>query len=664
MAYKHILAPTKGLFTAAPPTMLEDEMSPSMSGVYLKDGEVVSDYGHSAFPSPGVLKTNQLNGALVKLFSYTQLSGITHLLAFTTTDAYEYNSTTTTWDCITKGQTVEDCEDAWTASANVTATADSSVKLRGTNSSKLVVAAAFTTGVAAYEDFASMDLSAEIGLHFWIYSSIATAAGDLQILLDNTSACVSPLETLNVPALTANTWTPVYVAYATPGNLTAIISVGLKVAVDNGAQTVYLDDIRSVDAFTGDSDNLFSVTVMSDTLIVTNGVNQPQKYTGTPATGLQDLSTALASGSITTSEVVIAAKDHVVFMNNTENAADAPQRASWSNIGKIEDYVGGTAGYQDLVDDESWILSAGQLSDNKWAIYKEKSIVEMEWVGGQTPFRFTTMVKDQTIAGKDCFTIVDGVHYVIGPREVYKYTGGETVTHIDTKIKRGLFSLVDYSYIARSFVLWQDLDDEIQFWVPTSTQYPDVVYCLDRVLEVWYVKDRSMTSWAIYTSASSLTIGDLVGTIGDQNFAFGDALVRSNTPITIIGDGNGKIYKLDKLTLNNDGVAITNEFQTPDFTFPSGENSLERTTRTVQLYFEAKGQSITTEFSTDGGLSWSPTQITGANTTTLTSLYVLYQQDFDVVASKIRFRFLNSTVSSGFYLRFYGFKFIPRSTRK
>ena len=679
MPFKHIYSPTKGLVTSIPAGQLDAEMSPQLSGVYLKDGEVVSDYGHTDYPSPGDTKTNLLNGIFMRADNLLLASGTERLVAHTTTNAYEYNTSTTTWDCITQGALIEDCEDAWTANANVTATADSTIKLRGTNSSKLVIAAAFTTGVAAHEAVSSIDLTTHTGVHFWVYSTVATTAGDIRLLLDDTAACVSPLETLSIPALAANTWTPIYVAYATPANLGAVISVGLNVNVDIGAMTVYIDDVRSVLAFTGTASNLFSVTQMTDTLIITNGVDQPKKYTGTAATGEVALATALAAGSITTSEVMITAKDHLVAFNNTENGADAPQRASWTNIGKIEDWTGGTAGYQDLTEDNSWIIAVDQLSTNTWAVYKEASIVLMEWVGGQTPFRFTPMIKNKTIAGKASVLNNNGIHYVIGTRDVYMYNGGPTTENIDKELKRTLFSEVDFTYILRSFIVYLEEDDEIQFWLPTSTQYPDVVYCYDNIMKVWYKKSRTMTGWGIGTSSSTSTFGNLGGTFGDHPETFGSTLLKSNTPIYLVGDSTGQVFKLDKTTLNNDGSAITNEFQTPDFLYPKTEfsvsdltsskaakslDSLNRFFRVPQVVFEAKGQSITVEYSSDGGATWNPCQSGGTNVVTLTSAYTFYQLDMDGVFRMVRFRFRNVTVSSGFNLRYYGFYWLPRSIRR
>lgn len=144
---------------------------------------------------------------------------------------------------------VEDCEDAWDeyVDPDVTVSVDGTDKKVGTNSVKLTVAATTTAGdILATEAIASMNLTAAYQIALWVKCSVATAAGDLQLLLDDTANCASPLETLNIPALTAGTWTRVALPLTTPANLTAVISVGLKYAVDIGACDIWLDDITAI----------------------------------------------------------------------------------------------------------------------------------------------------------------------------------------------------------------------------------------------------------------------------------------------------------------------------------------------------------------------------------------------------------------------------------
>ncbi len=683
MPYVHVHNPTAGIDISKPPYYLPspegigERATDYAKGVIIRNGEVRSDIGYVAFPTAGTTATNYLHGSIMLTKQFKKFDGSTHVVTFTTTNAYHYNTSTTAWDCITRGTLMEDCEDAWTANANVTATADGTIKIRGTNSCKLVLGASFTTGVAAYENFSSADFTGNTALHFWIYSSIALNAADYRVRVSeqNSGGTGATYVDFDVPAIAASTWTPCCVD-GDFSALNAVLSVSMVGVVDKGAHDLYIDDIRAVIRFTGDEDNRFSVAQMDNIDIITNGVDHPQQYEGTAATGITLLTTALASGDISTSEIVIVMKDHVCLMNNTENGADAPQRVSWSNIGQTQDYTGGTAGYQDLVDDSDWIVSAVYMSDDTTIIYKENSIVEMTWVGGQTPFRFTTIYTGDGAAGKECVTNVSGDHAVIGTRYLYTFTGDRKVTAIDEKINKSFYDSLNTLYINRSLVIYDKDQSELQFCIPTSGSVPDDIWALNSIdsNHPWYRKSRTFSGAGTATTQSTVTIGDLVGTIGDQNLRIGDYLSLSNFTFSIIGNTSGKVFKVSSSTYNNDGSAVVNEFQTPDFTSPistsilSGKNTNEGSLgdffRCNQLFYEAKGDSVTTEYSTDGGSTWNPTQGNSTNTQTLTSNYTVYQQDFDTTAGKIRYRFRNASASSGFFLRYYGFKYISRSTRK
>lgn len=663
MYWKHVPSPAKGIITNALPANIPQDASPYARGVYMKDGKVISDFGYVNFPTPGATKTNFLNGSVMMIKQLPLTTGLNYLVALTTTNAYLYNTSTLTWDNITNGTTVEDCEDDWVASANVTSAAQTTYKLKGTKAIKVAIAAGFTTGVAAYEDISSADLSAKTALHFWIYSSVALVAADYSIRLSEEIAggTGATYVDFDLPAVAANTWTPCSVT-GTFTDLNAVLSVALIVNTDKGAVDIYIDDIKAVNAFTGDEDNRFSATIMNNTLIVTNGIDQPQKYTGSGS--FTDLTTTLAAGTISTAELVFTFKDHLVLLNNTENGADAPQRASWTNIGQLEDWITGTAGYQDLVDDTSWIIAILILSENVVIIYKEDSIVSMEWIGGHTPFRFKTLYNKSGAISKNSVVLVRGSHIVCGTDMVYGYTGGLNITPIDTSIKGTLYSRLNKQYSGRSFMFFEDEDDELQIWIPTDTEYPDDGWCLNVATGAWYRKQRTILCTGDYKSASSKTIGDLIGTIGEQNWRFGDALIKAYSPVTLVGDNSGNIYQIDKTTLNNAGVAIINEFQTPDFILPESEENLNRFMRVTQLLIEASGQSITTSYSTDGGVTWNATQSASSNTIALVSTPTIYQQDFDVTTRKIRFKFHNNSVSSGFSLSYYAFYWILRSGRR
>lgn len=143
---------------------------------------------------------------------------------------------------------VDRCDVVWTAGSNVTVTLDKSfMNTEGTGAAKLVVAdGAIAGAVLAYEDFTAIDISDCDALEFWLYSSIALSAGEWDIVLDDNAGCVSPTESIDVPATTAATKTRHVVDLANPHLDTAIISVGLVNTTDVGACTAYIDDIKAI----------------------------------------------------------------------------------------------------------------------------------------------------------------------------------------------------------------------------------------------------------------------------------------------------------------------------------------------------------------------------------------------------------------------------------
>ena len=96
------------------------------------------------------------------------------------------------------------------------------------------------------DSITSTNISKHDTIEMWVKSTVATSEGNLKLLLDDTASCASPLETLSIPALSADTWTFVRLALANPETDTAIISVGLEYDSDLGACTVWIDDIVAV----------------------------------------------------------------------------------------------------------------------------------------------------------------------------------------------------------------------------------------------------------------------------------------------------------------------------------------------------------------------------------------------------------------------------------
>ena len=141
------------------------------------------------------------------------------------------------------------CESAFDESvdAQITAATDTEIKWRGNSSMKLTVDVSAGGSDLITDSITSLDISGHTHVEFWCRSTVATSAADIHILLDNTASCASAVETLALPALTANTDTFVRIALSNPRSDTAIISVVVRFTVDKGASVFWIDDIQAVD---------------------------------------------------------------------------------------------------------------------------------------------------------------------------------------------------------------------------------------------------------------------------------------------------------------------------------------------------------------------------------------------------------------------------------
>ena len=144
---------------------------------------------------------------------------------------------------------VEDCEDIWTQGAVGCTTSQTTGKV-GTYATRVTTAAVGTNYLIQYE-VVSLNLSAYDGIYWWARSSLTTAAGDIQLLLDDTNTCASPLETLNFPALTAATWKQCFARLAAPTLLSSVLAVGQQQITDLADGTFDVDDVQALKEIDG-----------------------------------------------------------------------------------------------------------------------------------------------------------------------------------------------------------------------------------------------------------------------------------------------------------------------------------------------------------------------------------------------------------------------------
>jgi hypothetical protein len=160
---------------------------------------------------------------------------------------------------------VEDCEDAWAeGGADAGSTASTTAGKVGTNAARATTVSVGASAILMNEAIGSTDYSAYTAAVLWARSSVASiAAGDLQLRVDDTAQTASPLESLDLGAMTtADTWYRHLKKFTTPANLTAVISVGLGQVNDLADGTFDVDDVRFVKQIAGI--NAWSISYAGD----------------------------------------------------------------------------------------------------------------------------------------------------------------------------------------------------------------------------------------------------------------------------------------------------------------------------------------------------------------------------------------------------------------
>lgn len=159
------------------------------------------------------------------------------------------------------GKTVHYCDRAFDESvdSDFTVTTDTQDSRTGT-SVKFTVGGSVSAGDIASDSITSLNLAKYDYLEFWAKATTATAAADLRLRLSATANGGTETEALDIPALTARTWTYVRVALGNPEIDTAIISVALEYNANAGANTVWLDDIKAVADYSAQWEGIDPIT--------------------------------------------------------------------------------------------------------------------------------------------------------------------------------------------------------------------------------------------------------------------------------------------------------------------------------------------------------------------------------------------------------------------
>jgi hypothetical protein len=618
-----VLAPRGGLNFSLPADLIGDLEMSDCRNVFMEEGRVKKRFGY------GTLGGNlPLPSTIIGMDQFYTFSGNSSLLATTTEGVYYLASEGSSpyWETLMENEVEDDCETTWTdPGANITIADESTIKKVGSKSQKITVETAFTTGLIGYRDQSLGDKSAYGLVEFWIRSDTTLAASVMKIIVSDSAACATEEEALNIPALTADTWKRVILEFSGTAAPTSIDSIGLKVVTDLSTTAnvnIYIDDIRFIKPlstsveYDSDSQDTLSADYMRQAdqtdlwWVMTNGVDVPQKWDGNTATALSALISTPPSGVTTmVAKQLIEFKDHLLLLDVSIDGNRYPQRIYWSDTGTPSDFDSGNASYYDLTGAD-WIQTAIKFKGDYVVVLKERSIWLGYATGDTSIFQF-----DQKVTGAGCAapntveSLGDEIIF-LGWDDVYVFDGIDYIS-IGEDIRDELFDRMNPAQIPKAFGVV--VEEQKEYWLfvaSTNSDYCDMAWVFNYNLNKWtkhIVYDTTgayMSSFGYYEKQATLTIGDLVGTIGQQTWRIGDRTILAAAPTTLFADTNGNIYEYDR-TLNNDnGITIDAWFSTKDFNL----TQLMQRWRLLRIdaYFTGAGMDL--EYSADKGRTW--TQIT------------------------------------------------------
>ena len=419
-------------------------------------------------------------------------------------------------------------------------------------------------------------------------------------------------------------------------------------------------------AATGTYTDFWSGIVYNGAFIYGNGKGPMQYKPSYNVTGTNV--PCLVSPTTYNAYAVAALNDHVCLYNVFANGQQYYKRVMWSIKGALSyatgtaDFASGLAGAQDIQDCEGEIKTAVSLGMNN-IIYCEKSIHLQTYVGGQDVYNFYKMVSGVGTPSRRGVLSYGDVNYFFAQDNVYSYYGGYDVRPIGNDVRKMLYS--EYNSAASNvvFLEYDPLESELIVAIPTGTStMPDTNYVYRVLDKSWSRKKRNHTANGTFTRQTGLTIGQLVGNIGAQNWAFGDQKVDANSLVKLYGEPSGRVVKQDttvySLSQTGTQVAQVYSVDTMDFvgdtkqspntggTDPYDGDVSEFTStykRWQRLTLDMKGYGTANiNYSTDGGNSY---QAIGASPVTLSSTGQRHLLDFDCRSQYIRFNITNSGIN-------------------
>lgn len=387
-----------------------------------------------------------------------------------------------------------------------------------------------------------------------------------------------------------------------------------------------------------------------DRMYFTNGIDTPQYYDGTECQDIPSL-----PGSTFTCRLISIFNDYLQLLFTTEDGVAYPQRIRWANAG-FDDQWNELVNFNDFYQSEDWITAVSVLGPYN-IIYRERGIIRQAFLGEtDKTWEFTPTIDGEGAVSADAVISLGNSHLVFGNSNIYEYFGEFDLTPIGDEIYDRVFGLdgdLNPSAIGTVFSIYlEELDEVWMFYPQNADEAPKTALRYKIATKAWSHRTWpvGVIGYGFYQSAAGLTWENAQGTWAAQTSIWVTKIFLSSSPTTLLCDAdNVQVYEYDYVQTQDNGTDISYVLETKDYYHPIQDLRFDR------FDFMMLGSSITIEYSTDKGVTWTALGIKSPGST---HARVSMWKQF--VAPRIRFR-LSGT--STFGLEWLGFRFKLESAR-
>lgn len=256
-------------------------------------------------------------------------------------------------------------------------------------------------------------------------------------------------------------------------------------------------------SLTGGDTDFWTFTQFGNYIIASNGVDAPQYYLMGTSTNFASLSTIATSGTVPTFRVSGVIRNFLVTGNQPTNV----NRVQWSGIDDISVWESGNkqSDYQDLPGSGGKIVAI--TSGEVGYVFRQNQIIRMDYVGGQTIFRFSVISSNRGAVYGQTVTQTDRRIFFYADDGFFEINGDSLTAIGAEKINRFFESDLNKAYTDR-IVAAIDPFNQLAIWLyPSISNANNTTGICDKLLIYNYVTQK----WSTANANASTIFTQFVG---------------------------------------------------------------------------------------------------------------------------------------------------------